>query len=439
MCPTGDDPLTACTSTNNKNIQEVRFRLGSKVAHNPTIGGAATYTASSAEMDLFGTSGLATFGAVRSGAYGMRLTFTDVHGGKFVAHAATNMLTLDAEPNAARDSLELALETLPEAKVHDVVVGTKMTSTAADGGLDNVIERRYLVTFQADAVTSNVMGLQNALTCDSGYSCTEAGCQPMVTMPFLYRYGGMLAADAVAAPSPITVGSGNIAFFTGNRNTIANSAAGNVLRLHPDSQPQMPLGIAVDSGVSASSLARYDMRILVAVVDPVDGTDTPVDVYYTRVIVGHDNITSTQEMVGSDVTGPWAPAGTFTPTLNGFTFNGPIPLNAAGTAVSDKVSVPGAPGVYLSFDNVLGRNYVTADGYGRWYEILIKLPTCSVQVATAANPVKELGFASNVATIDENVENIECSGRGLCNYNAGTCACFAGFSGVACQTQSALV
>lgn len=37
------------------------------------------------------------------------------------------------------------------------------------------------------------------------------------------------------------------------------------------------------------------------------------------------------------------------------------------------------------------------------------------------------------------VEYRDCSGRGLCDYSAGLCACFHGFYGEDCSLQSALV
>lgn len=425
-------------------MQEVRFTLGSRVLYDTTTGAGGPYTASTDFMDLFGTSATVAYSVARETGQ-LRLSYVDSWGGEYVAHAASGVFS--ATTATARDSLEAALETLPNQKVRDVKIGTAMTAAgdANNGGINNVLERRYLVTFKAQVAHSANVGLQNPLVCPSAYSCTEPGCQPMVTMPFLYRYAGT-KSDTPLATTIIggDIGSGSastyaIDFFTGDANTNAGAAARNFVRLHPDSQPQMPLGMSVDTGVSATALKRYDMRILVAVVDPVGGGDSDVDLLYTRVIYGHDNIMSNKERVGTTGNGPWAAGTAFTTTLDGFTLVGPIPLNAAGNAVATKVAVPGAPGTFLQFDTTAGRNYVRTDGYGRWYEILVKLPACSVTPVTAANQVKELGSSTYIAPVDINVENIECSARGKCNRKTGACQCHTGFAGIACQSQSVLV
>lgn len=43
-----------------------------------------------------------------------------------------------------------------------------------------------------------------------------------------------------------------------------------------------------------------------------------------------------------------------------------------------------------------------------------------------------------VSSQSGNLEEITCSGRGLCDYSAGICECFAGYYGAACENQNAL-
>jgi hypothetical protein len=156
-----------------------------------------------------------------------------------------------------------------------------------------------------------------------------------------------------------------------------------------------------------------------------------VDVYYTRVIAGHTNIMASSNAVGSSTNGVWtSPAMDFTTTLDGFTFNGPIPLD------SSKVPVPGAPGVYITLAK---QNYVTTNNFGLWYEILIKLPHCTVTANSATTPLQEMSDSAYVPLVAERVENIECASRGSCNRISGQCECFSGFTGSACDSQTAIV
>ena len=433
-CPTGDDPLTLCSTANTRSYQELRFTLGSRVAWDPTDAAASpTYAAFTEAMDYFGTSGTLGELAARQAAPGaMRLEFQDAHGGRLVAHAAGSVFVTPPHSAASDDALEVALETLPQRAVKDVMVSSVLTSGVVGGGVDGVLQRRYVLTFVPDAATSTNMGVQAPLRCDSGFSCTEAGCQPMVPMPFLYRYAGMdsdvrIGTTLTTAGAP---GTGNILFYSGSRNADAAWSAGSFVRLHADSQPQMPFNVPVDGGVSAASPARYDVRILVAVVDPTNSLDDAADIVYVRVTAGHTNITSNLEAVGyagwpsaPAYAGVWgaiaptsaaSPAKPWTSTLSGFTPLGPIVMDAAGEY---KMSVPGAPGALLHFAMP---NIVANDGWGRWFEILLKLPHCAVSVLTADGQFASIDGAA-LRAVDEQVENVECSNRGGCNRDSGLC------------------
>ena len=57
-------------------------------------------------------------------------------------------------------------------------------------------------------------------------------------------------------------------------------------------------------------------------------------------------------------------------------------------------------------------------------------PDCS-QVECPSGP--------DVMGANGGAEGMVCSGRGLCNYGTGECACFRGFFGERCEQQSTLV
>lgn len=417
MCPTGDDPLTLCSNTNKGQYQEVLFTLGSETKMDTTATVEANYnpapTAAGNEeiMRPMGTTGQ------------LKLSYVDSHGGVYTGAAVDVGLAYNTHTKAA-DSMELSLETLPENKVRDVVVESGLRSTTALGGVDaTVFQRKWLVHFNYDDTNSNNVGLQNSLKCETGYSCTEAGCQPMVQMPFLVREALTTAETTLGT----ALGNAN------NADIDYHPAAGNGIRVHADSQPQMPLGVAVDDGVAVGDLRRYDMRVVIAVQDPINNKADSVDNYFVRVVAGNDAIGSDNERIGfaSGTTGVWGADKAFTATLDGFTLQGPIPASFS------KVAIPGAPGLYVTFPS---RDPVTADGSLRFYEILVKLPVCKVNPSTSLLPaVKNLANSASVTLVDVNVENVECSGRGMCDRAMGQCKCFEGYYGIACHKQTVLV
>lgn len=444
-CPTGDDPLTLCASTNRNHVQEIKFILGSYTKHDFSAGddssmGGISYINTDETMEIFGVSGGLTgssFASIRNepNNFHFKLNFVDQYGAAWTTHGVDYVMATNAGTGNvnARDAIERALETLPNNKVKDVVVTTNLDTSISTA----VYTRRYLVTFVADATSSVNVGLQNTMEVPNGYSCAYTGCSPVVKMPFLYRYCAAQGATLDVAETALGTTAATIKCYTGDENTQANFVAGKFLRLHPDSYPQMPPGIAVDTAISSAAAyqKRYDMRIVVAVVDPKgDASDTAVDVYYTRVIIGHDNIMSDSERIGlqAPYNGPFStnPAYSMYPSLNGFTYQGQIP------ASYEKLALAGAPGVYISFPE---RDIVSTDTYMRMYEIMIKLPHATVTPVTAEEQVHTIDGIGWEEPVDIEVENIECSGRGTCDRSLGTCACYQGYTGVACHTQSAVV
>lgn len=312
--------------------------------------------------------------------------------------------------------------------------GVKVTSeltqtpTSADyngNGQDNVFEKRFLVTFTADETHSVNVGIQPELVCDAVTSCTEEGCQPWTSIPFLYRYAQSPAITIANLDTGVALTATYFTFNTGAQASVMN------VKLAPKSQPQLPPGFNVDAGVTAASPNRYDIRVLVAT---AKHTATSDPVWYSRVVFGHDNIT-TDGLLSREITGVFhnmVPTNSeeFFPTLNGFVYRGAVP-----DTTNEPVALPGAPGVWLDFPAAAPA--VTA-GSVVFSEILVKLPHCSVQRLVAGPEFKDVASEA-IDAVDANVENVECSNRGQCNRATGQCECFDGFYGLACHKQTALV
>ena len=278
----------------------------------------------------------------------------------------------------------------------------------------------------------------------------------MITMPFLYRYAGMDYDQAVGTPLSLVGSAGsavsaNIQFYTGDTNLDSDWLLGKFVRLHTSSQPQMSFNVPVDTGVSSISTARYDVRVLVAVIDPANNLDDANDLVYVRTVMGHTNITSNLEALGYTgwpsapaYTGVWgsttgtlstlvgatspspSSAKPWTTSLNGFTALGPIVAGANGEFT---FTVPGAPGIVLHFG---ATNIVHSDGKGRWFEILVKLPACSSRVLKETSDFTDI-LGGALQPVDSQIENIPCAGRGACDASTGTCKCYGGFYGRACH------
>lgn len=80
------------------------------------------------------------------------------------------------------------------------------------------------------------------------------------------------------------------------------------------------------------------------------------------------------------------------------------------------------------------RNYKCGDGCTPKLSGLELVPgTLHVRTVTTANALQ------NNALEDADFNSYECGRRGKCNYDTGVCQCFAGYTGLACNTITALV
>lgn len=423
-------------------VQEIRVTLGSGLNYDPTTAtGAGSQTAGEG-MDLFGTSSTTNFNGLQELEDYAQLHIGAVDKTGQVYYAPTAAKAVFAKDAATRvtgvdpgvDSIETALESIPAFKVRNVKVSGRFTTPTNGNGIANIMEKRYLVTFVPDALNSANFGIQNNLVCDSGYGCSNSGCQPIVKMPFLYRYSATPNEQSSIDKYPVLPSAASFNFYTGNANTQSDFTSNSFIRLDPASMPRLPPGTSVDTGVSTANTDRYDIRVVIAVQDPEDQTnsDDSQDVYWTKVVYTNTNITtdimeyqkSTPQSAGVFSA---SKAANFIGTLNGFTSRGFIPNEK-------RASIPDAPGVILQFPST---NLIHGDTNYKFFEILIKLPSCSVTPITATGSVDVDGNA--ILPVDSQVENVECSNRGQCNRLSGLCECFEGYFGVACHRQTVLV
>lgn len=380
------------------------------------------------------------------------LKFVDDYGAEYTA-AAIGQVFSNSASNATplQDAVEKALEGLPNQKVKDVTTAVitpfhrTWAATCPQLGPCDVPKVEFTVRFNPDIQTGNLVGKQNLLLCPPLASCNKPGCQPRIAAPYAIRYVG-LQMDAGAVIT--TAGGEDMKFSNYNANLYNAFSAGFSMKLHPDSDPQLPAGGEPNNlGVPlATPVYRFDGRLEVVLVDhPDQAADDTALVYYKvgkmqsgldtadGTFSGSDYINDDVRFKPSDLMHFKQSPGYSNGTLPGYELLGRLPVSGF-----DKVSIPGAPGVWVSFESAnpiataavqLGGSASDADGRMMVYEMVWKLPSCDVA---------EYAGASDWQAVSKYVENIECSGRGQCDYAAGECECYAGYTGQSCSVRTTL-
>jgi hypothetical protein len=477
-CPTGDDPNTHCfefgASTGKVGMtQQITYQIHYPIA-GPYYGTSADGSTSvpawaptgidSDNMPALASqvhalydehaasitdnSGVATD---TTSAEHMMLRFEDDYGHTYTAPAIGEIFSDSASSTTAlTTSVSRALESLPNKKIKDTTVNviTPFDRAAVEQCLACTVPRVQLtVRFNPDIETGNMVGTQNMLQCPAEVSCNKPGCRPRVSPPYAIRYvgleetGGPLAYD----------GGYDMQVVNWNANLYTAFTEGRSIKLHPDSDPKLPAGGQANNlGVALGTpVYRFDGRIEIVVVDHPDSADDVAPMVFYKVGKFDGSVdTADGSYTGSDyqtqdvrfkpselLTRKTSPAyDDTTGTMAGYTFMGRMP----GENGWQKVAIPGAPGVWVVFPSqnpvataavANGGGAGDADGKMMVYEVVWKLPSCEVETYTGARDWQ---------AVSKYVENVECSGRGECNYDSGECACYSGYTGQSCSVRTTI-
>jgi len=399
-CPRGDDPLTVCAETdthaNDRQIQ--RLVLSST----PGSGG----------------DNLLASGIVDYVAGDLVLHFTDNHGEVWTTGRINEPYTDDTvgNTNAGAILIENALEALPNYKIPDVEV--ELEAVATSGAASSIT---FAVTFSNERTSGN----QQLLACDPlPLGCVTAGCSPMYQQPANFRLPagtGATQFDISAYyyewAASVEISGGGADPSSGTPSTTA--PAGWTTNFNSGDNI-----ITSDSifDNSASGANVDQARVTVVVFKAGFNPDTT---YYPYYFVQWD-LAPTGAIA--------APAASVVPDGSSRPYSTP-------TLVPTGYNTPGSD--YTSGSTGVGYNHVPI-GYGLYVDL--KSYTASMtnsgvdaisvfvfDVATLRCSVSELQRS------DEMYEDLECSGRGVCDHSTGTCSCFEGHYGDHCSLQTILV
>jgi hypothetical protein len=392
---------------------DIYSRLSTDTANDGDFTGAVVYVGNEFSLSFKTTQG---YNYSTESINGLHGDFALSGSGQSVPVNTYNLAGAQTADTTTASRIEMALEGLPNFVIQDVTV-TDTEPTADDS---TGLHRLFQVTFHHESVNQNSYGAQNLMECDMT-PCPGAGCHPRTHQ--MYAVASLTGADSTAETTAVTAA---------NYKTPDVSAKA-YMRFHEDSVLQCPTGKTCSTPSTAiTSSVNMMAGLAVAVIAPateLDGTTSGSKVFVYAYGNGDEATLTTIDSSWAGNAGAYLvngasgvdPAATTTTVWDKFSYAGELTAaNAAKFDISDFI-----PDTYLQFD-AFGDFASTVD----YYQVFAFEPfMCSVSDITESGSPHKNGDA----------ENIECSGRGECNRDAGVCECFSGYTGNSCSSQTVLV
>lgn len=407
ICPHGDDPMTVCESGNTEQVQKVTFSFHGD--HSDAAFANAKLQNTDYALQFKSYAGETFYTATVGKLFG---EYADGAATASLHTAAGTVNALGAggatDSDAAEDALAAALEGVPNFRIRDVTVSSDSaadadvfpdTTSTATG-----MTVSYYVTFHHETAEGNNFGQQNLLMCPHSrevgtdmttYGCGAAGCRPKITQP---RFVSAMGA-------------------AGTGSNFADAAS--TISFSKNSVLTCPVG-ATCSGATST---QYQGSVSIVTVE--DGSDfrvwakgagvTTAKLAADTAAAASDDLAGALGVVGSTYT--------FLGMLKDF------PVVSGTTYAVDISSVMADTTVEIDSTNLGSSGTGTEDVD----EFELAFITVQCEETTDAT----IDGADGFNNID--VENIECSGRGVCDRATGTCGCFEGYTGLACGEQTILI
>lgn len=404
ICPFGDDPMTVCEQGDTEQIQVIKINIPTKSEL-----GSTDYSTNTAS---------ATFGADNLAGNTFAVRYTSYDNKEWTTGAFAGMTTsfplagagdqTDDVPEAALAAAETALKALPNFAVKDVSA-TVMIDDDTTG-----LTSSLAVTFLHES-SGNSFGPQNLLKCpqrryvgadvrgDALYTfgCAKEGCQPKIMQPRL-----VLAGKSTDYGSTFGAAGANVKFST-------------------DSVLTCPIG------ADCTQATAFVGGIVVAI-----GADSNSNLQvWVQALDGQNTLANMDTVAGAASVADYVAGAT---TNSGFKFHGRVADHPA-TGNVHKVDISRVMAdTSLDIDSS-----AVADGdlyYLQWIPArCIDAVDMTVDFTVPVVNTDADALYTGAPMDNHDVENIECSGRGQCDREAGTCQCFEGYTGLACGDQTILV